>query len=102
PLDPLNSLLSFQPERFGCPTGWKVRRLALFYDSEGKREKSTIKAAISAALLLSFDLLIFRDFNFTVFGSFGMAAIAVNGTGTYGMLRKTLFPFFTGRGYRAI
>jgi hypothetical protein len=26
-----------------------------------------------------------------VFGSFGMAAIAVNGTGTYGVLRKVLF-----------
>jgi hypothetical protein len=37
-------------------TGWKVRRLALFYDSEGKREKSTIKAAFSAA---SFCLLFF-------------------------------------------
>jgi len=28
---------------------------------------------------------------FKVFGSFGMAAIAVNGTGTYRMLRKVLF-----------
>ncbi|HWO96710.1 MAG TPA: hypothetical protein VNM45_10305 [Bacillus sp. (in: firmicutes)] len=28
---------------------------------------------------------------FTVFGSFGMAALAVNGTGTYGLLRKWLF-----------
>ena len=42
-------------------TGWKVRRLALFYDSEGKREKSTIKAANSAALLVfySYKLSIF-------------------------------------------
>jgi hypothetical protein len=46
----------------------------LFYDSEGKREKSTIKAAVSAALLLSFILLIFQSFDFTIFGSFGMAA----------------------------
>ena len=36
-----------------------------------------------------------------VFGSFGMAACR-NGSGTYGMLRKMLFPFFTFRGYRAI
>jgi hypothetical protein len=57
----------------------------LFYDSEGKREKSTIKAAVSAALPLSFILLVFQSFDFPVFGSFGMAALAVNGTGTYGM-----------------
>jgi hypothetical protein len=59
PLDRLTGFLSFQPVRFGCPAGWKVRKLALFYDSEGKREKSIIKAAASAALLLSFILLFF-------------------------------------------
>jgi hypothetical protein len=51
----------------------------MFYDSEGKREKSTIKAA--------FQLLpvVFYHFDFLVFGSFGLAALAINGTGTYGM-----------------
>jgi hypothetical protein len=39
---------------------------------------------------LSFILLIFQSFDFPVFGSFGMAVLAVNGTGTYGMLRKML------------
>jgi hypothetical protein len=58
----LTSFLSWEPERFGCPYGWRVRKFALFYDSEGKREKSTIKAAVTAALLFllySFDLSIF-------------------------------------------
>jgi hypothetical protein len=41
PLDWLTGRLSFQPERFGCPTGWKVSRPALFYDSEGKGKKSS-------------------------------------------------------------
>ncbi|MED1472704.1 hypothetical protein [Bacillus salipaludis] len=84
PLDRLTRFLSFEPERFGCPTGWKVRKLALFYDSEGKREKSTIKAAITAALHLFFILLFFQSL-ILVFGSFGMVALTVNGTGTYGM-----------------
>ncbi|MED1472724.1 hypothetical protein [Bacillus salipaludis] len=57
----------------------------MFYDSQGKREKSTKKAAVLAALHLFFILLIFQSLDFLVFGSFGMAAVAVNGTGTYGM-----------------
>jgi hypothetical protein len=62
PLDRLTRFLSFKPERFGCPAGLKVRRLALFYDSEGKREKSTIKAAVAGCspfVFYSFDLSIF-------------------------------------------
>ncbi|WML27368.1 hypothetical protein [Neobacillus sp. OS1-33] len=47
PLDRLTSRLSFQLERFGCPTGWKLSRLALFYDSEGKREKYQLKQALA-------------------------------------------------------
>jgi hypothetical protein len=39
---------------------------------------------------LSFILLNFHLFGFLVFG-FGMAALAVNGTGTYGKLRKMFF-----------
>jgi hypothetical protein len=74
----------------------------VFYDSEGKREKSIIKAAVSAALHLSFILLNFHLFGFQVFGSFGMAALAVNGTGAYDKLRKMFLPFFTFRGYRSI
>ncbi|MDQ6601002.1 hypothetical protein [Bacillus salipaludis] len=45
----------------------KVRKLALFYDSEGKREKSTKKAAVTAALHLFYILLIFQSFVFFVF-----------------------------------
>ena len=66
PLDRLTSRLSFQPERFGCPTGWKLSRLALFYDSEGKREKYQFKAGVS---LVSFNPLIIYSFYFFRFSA---------------------------------
>ncbi|MFC0274976.1 hypothetical protein ACFFIX_27125 [Metabacillus herbersteinensis] len=43
------------------------------------------EAAITAALLLISYSFVFQSFDPKVFGKFGMAALAANGTGTYGM-----------------
>jgi hypothetical protein len=50
-------------------------------------------APVKAAFLFSFILLNFQSFYFLFLGSFGMAALAVNGTGDYGKLRKMFFIF---------
>ena len=89
PLDRLTSFLSFLPERFGCPTGWKVRNLALFYDSEGKKGKINNKSSrfgCSPFVFYSSDLSMF--FLFSYFPGFRLVrygGVAVNGTGIYGM-----------------
>jgi hypothetical protein len=68
-----------------------------FGRQKGKNKQE--KQPFSAAFLFSFILLIFQSFEVLIFGSFGMAAKAVNGTGTYGM---EALVSRTVRGYRSI